>query len=71
MTVHQVLIVACIGGLAALLGVAAIVLLGVAVYTAVPRVIDAHDAHRARRRDLKTIRAINALGPARTDNAQH
>jgi hypothetical protein len=68
MTPHQTLIVAAIGGLAALLGLVLLVGLAVGLYTLIARILEARDTHHARRAqataaaDLATLHAIEALG---------
>ncbi|WP_031104305.1 hypothetical protein [Streptomyces sp. NRRL S-146] len=69
MTPGQVFTVAAIGGLAVVLGLVLVVLLALAIYAAVARIIDLHDALRERRAhareraaDLATLHAIDALG---------
>jgi hypothetical protein len=68
MTPAQTLTIAAIGGLAALLGLILLVLLAVALYLLVARIIDLRDAYRERRAharqraaELATLDAINAL----------
>lgn len=72
MTPHQTLIVAALGGLAALLGLVLIVALALCLYNLIARIIDAHNAHLERRAharaqataaaELATLHAIDALG---------
>lgn len=67
MTPNQVFTVAAIGGLAALLGLAAFTGLFLLLHAAAGRLSHAHAARRERRRHLKECRAIDALG-TRTPN---
>ena len=68
MTPNQTLIVAAMGGLAALLGLALVVGLALGLYRLIARLLDARDAHLARRAharaqaELATLHAIDALG---------
>ncbi|MFI7137214.1 hypothetical protein ACIBQ5_05425 [Streptomyces massasporeus] len=72
MTPHQTLIVAAIGGLAALLGLILVVALALGLYTLIARLIDLHNALLERRAharaqaaaaaELATLHAIDALG---------
>ncbi|MFF3848002.1 hypothetical protein [Streptomyces sp. NPDC002328] len=69
MTQNQVLAVAAIGGLAAVLSLIAIVGLALTVHAAAARIVDLREARRERRRaarqtaaDLATCQAITALG---------
>ncbi|MFD1656954.1 hypothetical protein ACFSL4_01565 [Streptomyces caeni] len=62
MTPIQVFTVAVIGAFAAVLSLIVVAALAAAVYTAASHLIAVREAHRERRRDLKTCRAIHALG---------
>jgi peptidoglycan/LPS O-acetylase OafA/YrhL len=72
MTPHQTLIVAALGGLAALLGLVLIVALALGLYTLIARLIDLRDTLRERRAharaqeaaaaELATLHAIDSLG---------
>lgn len=62
MTPSQVLSIAFLGGLAALLGTLLVIVAAVAVFAAVTRVVDAHTAYRERRQILADHRrALDAL----------
>jgi hypothetical protein len=63
-TPAQVFTVAALGGLAGVLGLALFLVLALIVFAIVSRLVEARDARRERRRDLKTCRAIDALGTA-------
>ncbi|MFB7596927.1 hypothetical protein [Streptomyces sp. NPDC056160] len=62
MTPHQVLAVAALGGFAAIVSLLVFAFLAVAVYAAVARLFEIREARREQHRDLKTCRAIHALG---------
>jgi hypothetical protein len=68
MTPFQVLAVAALGGLAALVGLVLVTALALGLYQVIDRVIDLRDTHRARRAlrrqqraDLAACHAIDAL----------
>lgn len=81
MTPHQVLVVAALGGLAAVLGLVVFVGLALAVFRLASHLVDRYEDYRARRAtaggpptagsapaaadDLATCRAIDALGTTR------
>jgi hypothetical protein len=65
---HDVLAIAAIGGLAALLGLIALTAIAAGLYILVRRAVTAHEAHQERRQVLKACRAIDALGTTKPDH---
>lgn len=71
MTTDQVFIVAVIGGLTVVVGLIIAAALFTGFYLAFFRLADWRKARRARRYDLRTCRAIEALGTTESDHPQN
>ncbi|MFJ2719419.1 hypothetical protein [Streptomyces sp. NPDC087437] len=72
MTRTDVYVVAVVGGLTVVIALLAAAILAAGVYLGYARLHEWREARRRRRRDLKTCRAIEALGTTRNpDHPTH